>query len=201
MINPKARPSAGFLVSAVETTLSPASPSTTHDSKPLSGNSISETHRIAQCGGHAVPQTPSAPSPHQSSSPLLRGRIRIVLCEPRAHRHQRNSRIPASGAPRRFLWCRFRARLPASSPDPAPKQQPAAQWPRHRPCTQPNRQRPHPYFFATLPPPRLLLRRINSGASLPRRSPERSDPPASVDRTGPRAAHIEIRCEKVCPVT
>lgn len=111
-------------------------------------------------GGHAVPPHPPPP-PHltKAAARFFEGRIRIVLCEPRAHRHQRNSRIPASGAPRRFLWCRFRARLPASSPDPAPKQQPAAQWPRHRPCTQPNRQIPHPYFFATLPPRRFLLLR------------------------------------------
>ena len=130
------------------------------------------------------PRLPRAPSPHQSSSPLLRGRIRLVLCDPRAQRHQRNSRIPASGAPRRFLWCRFRALVPTSSPDPAPKQQPTAPRPRHRPCTQINRQRPHPYFFTTLQPRRLLpLRLQGTGAAAPAQSLRCGL--ASVGRTDP----------------
>jgi len=52
-----------------------------------------------------------------------RGRIGIVLCAPRPRLRKGNSRIPASGGPRRFPLLRLRARCPASSPDPAPKQQ------------------------------------------------------------------------------
>ena len=182
----------------METTPPSAYPSTPIESKSLCGNSISQTHRVAQCGGHAVPLHPLRPlllhHPQQRPGSQVSGSVlvppgivgsRTKTVSTPAARTLRLSSCPSSSPD-----------APAFSPDTwlQPQQLSRGGTVSHwHPAQSP---RLHPYFFATLQPRRLLpLRWRGHWGGSPRHRLRCIC--ASVDRTrAARSAFIENHLRK-----